>query len=155
MKKSKIERLQKSREGRLFGLSAAARLFKTITGIRGCVCANRFGPSRRRAWNASAVLKTLVRRPKRTFSTLSAQNRHVVAVAACRLLGDERTSIRHRLRSEFDPLRKSARPRNIIVPPDLQRLSDVEFGRLHCHRSVSHIAVACRFQRLLPNRVNA
>src|ERR1700722_14200888 len=69
LKKSKIERLQKSRAGRLFGLSAAARLFKTITGIRGCVCANRFGPSRRRAWNASAVLKNLVRRPKRTFST--------------------------------------------------------------------------------------
>jgi len=76
LKKSKIERLQKSREGRLFGLSAAARLFKTITGIRGCVCANRFGPSRRRAWNASAVLKNLVRRPKRTFSTLSTQLGH-------------------------------------------------------------------------------
>ena len=30
-------------------------------------------------------------------------NRDVVAVAACRLLGDERTSIRYRLRSEFDP----------------------------------------------------
>src|ERR1700684_1914786 len=72
LEKSKIERLQKSREGRLLGFSAPARLFKTITGIRGCVCANRFGPSRRRAWNASAVLKNLVRRPKRTFSTLSA-----------------------------------------------------------------------------------
>jgi hypothetical protein len=29
LKKSKIERLRKSREGRLLGLSAAARLFKT------------------------------------------------------------------------------------------------------------------------------
>ena len=57
--------------------------------------------------------------------------------------------------NSIDPLRKSARPRNIIDPLDLQRFSDVEFGRLHCHRSVSHIAVACRFQRLLPNRINA
>jgi hypothetical protein len=108
LKKSKIERLRKSREGRLLGLSAAARLFKTNRTVRGCVCLNRCGPSRRRAWNASAVQRNLGRLPKRTFSTLSALSRHVVAVAACRLLGDERTSIRHRLRSEFDPYRKSS-----------------------------------------------
>jgi hypothetical protein len=44
----------------------------------------------------------------RFISLKVAQSRHVVAVAACRLLGDERTSIRHRLRSEFDPKRKSS-----------------------------------------------
>src|SRR3984893_8960878 len=51
LKKSKIERLRKSREGRLLGLSAAARLFKTNTRVRGLVCVNRCGPSRRRALN--------------------------------------------------------------------------------------------------------
>jgi hypothetical protein len=76
LKKSKIERLRKSREGRLLGLSAAARLFKTNTRVRGCVCVNRCGPSRRRAWNASTVLKNLVRRPRRTFSTLSVRSGH-------------------------------------------------------------------------------
>jgi hypothetical protein len=49
LKKSKIERLRKSREGRLLGLSAAARLFKTNTRVRHCVCVNRSGPSRRSA----------------------------------------------------------------------------------------------------------
>jgi len=37
------------------------------------------------------------------MSAYGPQNRHVLAVAACRLLGDERTSIRHRLRSVYDP----------------------------------------------------
>src|ERR1700730_4452252 len=37
LKKSKIGRLRQSREGRLFGFSAAARLFKTNTRVRGCV----------------------------------------------------------------------------------------------------------------------
>jgi hypothetical protein len=71
LKKSKIERLRKSREGRLLGLSAAARLFKTNRTFRGRVCLNQCGPSRRRAWNASAVQKSVCRRPKGIFSTLS------------------------------------------------------------------------------------
>jgi len=37
LKQSKIERLRKSRKGRLLGLSAAARLFKTNRTVRGCV----------------------------------------------------------------------------------------------------------------------
>jgi hypothetical protein len=74
LKKSKIERLRKSREGRLLDLSAAARLFKTNRTVRGCVGLNRCGPSHRRAWNASAVQKNLGRRPKRTFSTISAES---------------------------------------------------------------------------------
>jgi hypothetical protein len=41
------------------------------------------------------------------MSAYGPQNRHVLAVAACRLLGDERTSIRHRLRSVYDPFQKS------------------------------------------------
>jgi hypothetical protein len=40
-----------------------------------------------------------------TFSTVSAQNRHADAVAACLLLGDERTSLGCGSRSEFDPER--------------------------------------------------
>ena len=54
-------------------------------------------------------------------ATVSAQNRHVVAVAACRLLGDERTSIRNRLRSEFDP----GRVETPFVPQKLERMGVV------------------------------
>ena len=42
------------------------------------------------------------------MSAYGPQNRHVLAVAACRLLGDERTSIRHRLRSVYDPVSEVA-----------------------------------------------
>jgi hypothetical protein len=50
---------RKSREGRLLGLSAAARFFKPNTKVAGRVYANRCGPSRRCARNASNVAKAM------------------------------------------------------------------------------------------------
>src|SRR5258705_13345373 len=44
------------------------------TKVRGRFCVKRCGPSRRRVRTASAVLKTFVRQPEKTFSTISARN---------------------------------------------------------------------------------
>ena len=77
LKKSKIQRLRKSREGRFFVVSGAASLCRTGTRTYGCFCVNRCGPSHRRAWDAPAALKKFVRQPKRTFSTVSTQSGHV------------------------------------------------------------------------------
>src|SRR5258705_4485489 len=68
LKKSKIQRLRKSREGWFFVVPAAASVCKTGTRTYGRFCANRCGPSHRRAWDAPAALKNFVRQPKRTFS---------------------------------------------------------------------------------------
>jgi hypothetical protein len=46
---------------------------KADTKFLGRFWLKRCGPSHRRGPNASAVLKNFVRRPKKTFSTLSAQ----------------------------------------------------------------------------------
>src|SRR5258707_14996286 len=52
---------------------------------------NRYGPSRRRALNASAALRIFVRHPKKTFATKSAQSGHIDRRIECQLLGKERT----------------------------------------------------------------
>src|SRR5258708_5733633 len=67
LKKSKIQRLRKSREGWFFVVSAAASVCRTGTRTYGRFCVNRCGPSHRRARDASAVLKNFVRQPKRFF----------------------------------------------------------------------------------------
>src|ERR1700688_51103 len=71
LKKSKIERLRKSREGRFLIASAAANLCRTRTKVCHRLCANRCGPSRCRAWDAPAGLRNFVRLPEMTFSTVS------------------------------------------------------------------------------------
>jgi hypothetical protein len=52
----------------------------------------RYGPSRRRAQNASAALKIFVRHPKKTFATLSAPNGHGPMSDMSLLSGEERKS---------------------------------------------------------------
>jgi hypothetical protein len=71
LKKSKIERLRKSRESRLLVVSAAARLCRTDTRVYDHFCGNRCGPSHCRARDAPAALKNFVRHPEKTFSTVS------------------------------------------------------------------------------------
>src|ERR1700676_759372 len=88
LKKSKIERLRKSRESRLLVVSAAARLCRTDTRVYDHFCGNRCGPSHCRARDAPAALKNFVRHPEKTFSTVS---------------GVERTSSRTATRFESDP----------------------------------------------------
>ena len=75
MKKSKIERLRKSREGRCFAVSVAASRCRTGTRTYDRFCTNRCGPSHRRARDAPAARKNFVRQPKRTFSTVSTHSR--------------------------------------------------------------------------------
>src|SRR5271155_1284799 len=68
-----------------------------------CFCANRCGPSRRGVSDAPAGLKNFAHELEATFSTISARNGHVEAVAACQLLGEERTWLKQNLRSVDDP----------------------------------------------------
>jgi hypothetical protein len=75
LKKSKIERLPKSRESRCLDVSTAAMLARPDTNVRGRFCVKRCGPSRRNVRNASAVLKNFVRRPEETFATVTADIR--------------------------------------------------------------------------------
>jgi hypothetical protein len=72
LKKSKTERLRKSRRGRFLGISAAAGLYRTDRSVCGRFRVNRCGPSRRRGLGARAVLKNSVRQRKESFSTQSA-----------------------------------------------------------------------------------
>ena len=76
VQKSKIELLRKSREVWFLDAFTPAKLCSAATKVRGRFCTKRCGPSHRRVRNASAVLKNFVRQPKKTFSTLSALNRH-------------------------------------------------------------------------------
>src|SRR6202171_4261592 len=76
LKKSKIERLRKSRESWFLVLSAAARLCRTDTRVYDRFCGNRCGPSHCRARDAPAALKNFIRHPEKTFSTVSTQNGH-------------------------------------------------------------------------------
>jgi hypothetical protein len=75
LQKSKIERRQKSRESRFLGISIAARLLGADTKVRGRLCVKRYGPSLRKARDASAALKISVHHPKNTFATKSATSR--------------------------------------------------------------------------------
>ena len=70
-KKSKIERLRKSREDQFFVVSAAASLCRACTKVCDRFCVIRCGPSRCHAWDAPAALKNFVRQPEKTFSTAS------------------------------------------------------------------------------------
>jgi len=75
-KKSKIDRLPKSRESRFLAASAAASLCRTGTKRCGRLLVNRRVPSHRRASDAQAVLKNLVHLPEKPFSTASANCGH-------------------------------------------------------------------------------
>src|SRR5882757_6329554 len=74
-KKSKIERLRKSREDQFFVVSAAASLCRACTKVCDRSCVIRCGPSRCPAWDAPAALKNFVRQPEKTFSTASVKVR--------------------------------------------------------------------------------
>jgi hypothetical protein len=75
----------------ILDFSTAASLFSAATKIRGRFWTNRYGPSRRRAQNASAALKNFVCHPKKTFSTLSAPNGHrKISPSTCSLRGRPR-----------------------------------------------------------------
>jgi hypothetical protein len=56
----------------MFGCLLLTPLRPSDTRVRNCFCVNRCGPSRRRAWNASAALKISIVSQK-TFSTLPAR----------------------------------------------------------------------------------
>src|SRR6478672_5504212 len=88
LQKSKIERYRKSREADFLAASTAATLCSADTMVRGRFCAKQCGPSRRHVRSASPVLENFARHPKRTFSTLS---------------GEERTFRRSTAKSAFDP----------------------------------------------------
>jgi hypothetical protein len=79
LQKSKIERPGKSRESCSLDFSAAASLFNATTEVRDRFWMKRYGPSHRRAQNASAPLRIFVRNPKKTFATISAEQRKTFA----------------------------------------------------------------------------
>jgi hypothetical protein len=72
LQKAKIEPRQKSRERRFLSVSIAEGLFGIDTKVRGRFCVKRYGPSRRDAQHASAVLTISVDQSKNTFATKSA-----------------------------------------------------------------------------------
>jgi hypothetical protein len=88
-KKSKIERLRKSREDQFFVVSAAASLCTACTKVCDRSCVIRCGPSRCLAWEAPAALKNFVRQ-------LFRQHRHISEVALG--LFDVRLWLQSRLR---------------------------------------------------------
>ena len=75
LQKSKIEELQKSRESRLFDVFVAAGSCGIDTAAGGRSGAKRCGPSRRRVQNTRASLKNFTGQSKKTFSTLSRNER--------------------------------------------------------------------------------
>jgi hypothetical protein len=66
---------QKTRQSRSWDLSAAAPLFNATTEVRDRFWMNRYGPSRRRALDASAAKRIFVRHPEKTFATISPSDR--------------------------------------------------------------------------------
>src|ERR1700730_3003392 len=95
-KKSKIERLRKSREDQFFVVSAAASLCRACTRVCDRFCVIRYGPSRCHAWDAPAALKNFVRQPEETFSTASARMRSAATSAILPLWGKKRKRRGHR-----------------------------------------------------------
>src|ERR1700682_3669455 len=88
LKKSKVERLRKSRQGQFLVVSAAASRCRAGTKVCDRFCANRCGPSRCRARDdASGGLKNFVRQPEETFSTVSVKSAHQAATLGCLLYG--------------------------------------------------------------------
>jgi hypothetical protein len=67
LKKSKIERPQNSRKCGFLDVSAAAIFPSADTKLHRRFSEKRFGPSRRRAKNASVVISIFVRHPKGLF----------------------------------------------------------------------------------------
>src|SRR5204863_9475390 len=63
----------------------------------------RYGPSRRRAQNASAALKIFIRHPKKTFATISALFGHKRSNSRCSLIDVKQTSQLRAPKSEDDP----------------------------------------------------
>src|SRR6266404_4286974 len=70
LKKAKVERLRKSRQGQFLIVSAAASRCRAGTKVCDRFCANRCSPSRCRARDAPGGLKNFVRQPEETFSTV-------------------------------------------------------------------------------------
>src|SRR3981081_2386928 len=87
LKKSKIERLRKSREGRSFVVSVAASLCRTGTRTYDRFCVNRCGPSHRRAWDAPAALKISFVSQKGLFQQYRHQTDIASAIAGVRSWG--------------------------------------------------------------------
>jgi hypothetical protein len=84
-----IERVPRDRSSqpplcrsRCLDVSTAAMLARPDTNVRGRFCTKRCGPTRRNLRSASAALKHFVRRPEKTFSTVSANKRHRSRMAA-------------------------------------------------------------------------
>jgi hypothetical protein len=59
--------------------SAAASLFNATTEVRDRFWMKRYGPSRRRALDASAALRIFGRQLEKTFATISAKSGHILA----------------------------------------------------------------------------
>src|SRR5258705_12810486 len=78
-------------------------LARPDTKVRGRFCVKRCGPSRRRVRTASSALKNFVRRPEKTFSTVSARNGHAEVSWRCPLLGEQRKHVLALSFSGFDP----------------------------------------------------
>src|SRR5258708_27614322 len=60
----------------IFGLLCCCVAFNATTEVRDRFWMKRYGPSRRRALDASAALKIFVRHPENTFATISANSGH-------------------------------------------------------------------------------
>jgi hypothetical protein len=90
LKKSKIERLPKSRGSRCLDVSTTAMLARGDTKVRGRFCERRCDPSRRGERNASAVLKNFIRQPKRTFSTVSSVSGHSITAHSAKAVAPRR-----------------------------------------------------------------
>jgi hypothetical protein len=82
LKKSKIERLQKSRQNRCLDVFTAAVLARGDTKVRGHFCETHCGPSRRGEQNASAALKNFVRQPEKDFFNSIGAKRPVTGMSA-------------------------------------------------------------------------
>src|SRR3979490_2603695 len=77
LQKSKIEHPKKSPERLSLGFSGAAALFSSTTETGDRFWMKRYGPSRRRAQNASAGSKNFHSSPQKTFATISARLRNL------------------------------------------------------------------------------
>jgi hypothetical protein len=78
LKKSKIERLRKSRECSALAISAAARRCRIDTRVSDRSCGNSCGPSPRGERDSPAVLRIFSRQRKGIFSTQSGAKRPFV-----------------------------------------------------------------------------
>jgi hypothetical protein len=117
LKKSKIERLQKSRESRFLIISAAASRRRADTKVCDRFCVNRCGPSRCRARDAPAVLKNFLSEPEKTFSTVSVKSGSYPPLKLCRLVPQKQTfHIDHYANpgTPFDKAIPSQQPQTLI-----------------------------------------